>query len=326
MILDFTLLRAQSGHRLCWLPSCFSLGMLAKFSPPSSVQTAQLWPLALMTSTYFSGEHTANARITWWYKVRILSHRFHSQNSKSQKPAALRMYLSPKWVLSCVHPSNAWPRHWLECLIGIGFYPNICIAVLDYDFSWLHMLQTVCKNSISTTSLERAWIYGTGHKNAILELHWTTDGERVITASPDKTVRAWDTKTGEQVKKMTEHDNFVNSCCPLKQGAPLLVSGSDDGSAKVEVLGSSFLDRASYFFMAWENISAWSWQTELIPTREWIHVMTTSICCRGPLPWPALLKPQGLAGLGLATEKICGYNDRAVPSLLCGLFSCWRSG
>lgn len=73
----------------------------------------------------------------------------------------------------------------------------------------------------------------TGHKNAILELHWTTDGERVITASPDKTVRAWDTKTGEQVKKMTEHDNFVNSCCPLKQGPPLLVSGSDDGSAKV---------------------------------------------------------------------------------------------
>lgn len=74
-----------------------------------------------------------------------------------------------------------------------------------------------------------------GHKNAILELHWTTDGERVITASPDKTIRAWDSKTGEQVKKMTEHDNFVNSCCPLKQGPPLLVSGSDDGSAKVHL-------------------------------------------------------------------------------------------
>lgn len=72
-----------------------------------------------------------------------------------------------------------------------------------------------------------------GHKNAILELHWTTDGERVITASPDKTVRAWDTKTGEQVKKLTEHSNFVNSCCPLKQGPPLLVSGSDDATAKV---------------------------------------------------------------------------------------------
>ena len=36
-----------------------------------------------------------------------------------------------------------------------------------------------------------------------------------------------------QVKKMAEHDNFVNSCCPLRRGPPLLVSGSDDGTAKV---------------------------------------------------------------------------------------------
>ena len=36
-----------------------------------------------------------------------------------------------------------------------------------------------------------------------------------------------------QVKKMSEHDNFVNSCCPLKRGPPLLVSGSDDATAKV---------------------------------------------------------------------------------------------
>jgi len=72
-----------------------------------------------------------------------------------------------------------------------------------------------------------------GHKNAVLELHWTTDGERVITASPDKTVRAWDSKTGEQTKRCVEHSNHVNSCCPLKQGPPLFVSGSDDATAKV---------------------------------------------------------------------------------------------
>ncbi len=72
-----------------------------------------------------------------------------------------------------------------------------------------------------------------GHKNAVLELHWTSDGERIVSASPDKSVRAWDAVTGEQVKKMSEHDSFVNSCCPLKRGPPLLVSGSDDGTAKV---------------------------------------------------------------------------------------------
>ena len=35
-----------------------------------------------------------------------------------------------------------------------------------------------------------------------------------------------------QVKKMAEHDNFVNSCCVLRRGPPLIVSGSDDGTAK----------------------------------------------------------------------------------------------
>ena len=72
-----------------------------------------------------------------------------------------------------------------------------------------------------------------GHKNAILELHWTTDGERIVSASPDKTVRMWDVVAGEQVKKMTEHDNFVNSCHTLRRGPPLIVSGSDDGTVKV---------------------------------------------------------------------------------------------
>ena len=74
-----------------------------------------------------------------------------------------------------------------------------------------------------------------GHKNAVVELHWTSDGERVVTASPDKTVRAWDVASGQQVKKMAEHDSFVNSCCPLRRGPPLLVSGSDDGTAKVSM-------------------------------------------------------------------------------------------
>lgn len=45
-------------------------------------------------------------------------------------------------------------------------------------------------------------------------------------------VRAWDTTTGLQVKKMAEHDSFVNTCCPLRRGPPLVVSGSDDGTAK----------------------------------------------------------------------------------------------
>lgn len=66
-------------------------------------------------------------------------------------------------------------------------------------------------------------------------MHWSNDGETLLSASPDKTVRVWDTATGTQTKKMTEHDNFVNSCSPLRRGPPLLVSGSDDSHVKVDI-------------------------------------------------------------------------------------------
>lgn len=72
-----------------------------------------------------------------------------------------------------------------------------------------------------------------GHKNAILEVHWTADGDNLLTCSPDKTVRCWDAHRGEQVKKMQGHSAFVNSCSPAPRGAPLVVSGSDDGTAKL---------------------------------------------------------------------------------------------
>jgi Prp8 binding protein len=72
-----------------------------------------------------------------------------------------------------------------------------------------------------------------GHKNAVLDLQWTTNGTQIISASPDKTVRVWDVETGKQVKKMAEHSSFVNSCCPARKWPPLVVSGSDDGTAKL---------------------------------------------------------------------------------------------
>ncbi|GJP34273.1 hypothetical protein CLOM_g18720 [Closterium sp. NIES-68] len=72
-----------------------------------------------------------------------------------------------------------------------------------------------------------------GHKNVVLELHWAADGHSIVSASPDQTVRAWDVETGKQIKKMAEHSSFVNSCCPAPRGPPLIVSGSDDGTAKL---------------------------------------------------------------------------------------------
>ena len=70
-----------------------------------------------------------------------------------------------------------------------------------------------------------------GHKNAILDLHFTKD--RIYTASADKTVCIWDAEVGSRVRKWDAHNSFVNSCCPLREGEPLVVSGSDDGKTKL---------------------------------------------------------------------------------------------
>lgn len=72
-----------------------------------------------------------------------------------------------------------------------------------------------------------------GHKNAVTEVHWFQDGETLLTCSADKTVRAWNIEEGSQVKKLSEHSSFVNSVCPLRRGAQMFVSGSDDGGIKV---------------------------------------------------------------------------------------------
>ena len=40
-----------------------------------------------------------------------------------------------------------------------------------------------------------------GHKNAVLEVHWLPDGEHLISASADRTVRGWDAHSGQQVSQ-----------------------------------------------------------------------------------------------------------------------------
>ena len=72
-----------------------------------------------------------------------------------------------------------------------------------------------------------------GHKNAILDLRWTPDGASIVTASPDKTARRFDAETGAQTRQMRGHASHVNACDVAPGFAPLVVTGSDDGSCKL---------------------------------------------------------------------------------------------
>lgn len=72
-----------------------------------------------------------------------------------------------------------------------------------------------------------------GHKNAILRVAWAAGGDRVVTASADKTARAFDAATGAQVKRMADGGAIVNDVAATITGAPLILTGGDDGTPRV---------------------------------------------------------------------------------------------
>jgi Prp8 binding protein len=72
-----------------------------------------------------------------------------------------------------------------------------------------------------------------GHKGAIMELHFSTSGENIYTCSTDKFVSVWSVETGQRIRKMKGHTNFVNSVSNARRGLETLVSGSDDNTIKI---------------------------------------------------------------------------------------------
>lgn len=73
----------------------------------------------------------------------------------------------------------------------------------------------------------------TGHKGAIMELHFDPSGENIYTCSTDKFVSVWSVETGQRIRKMKGHQNFVNSVGNARRGLETLVSGSDDNTIKI---------------------------------------------------------------------------------------------
>jgi Prp8 binding protein len=72
-----------------------------------------------------------------------------------------------------------------------------------------------------------------GHSGAITELHWSPDGIHIYSSSTDKSVGVFDAQVGERVKRFKGHQSFVQSCHTVRRGPPLIVSGSDDSTAKL---------------------------------------------------------------------------------------------
>ena len=69
-----------------------------------------------------------------------------------------------------------------------------------------------------------------GHKGAILDLHWSRDSRVVFSASADTTLASWDLETGLRIRRHEGHEEIINCLGVSRRGEEVLVSGSDDGS------------------------------------------------------------------------------------------------
>lgn len=66
------------------------------------------------------------------------------------------------------------------------------------------------------------------HSHTILEVQFSMDGDRLFSCSADKTVIIWDSATGCRLKKLRNHQSYVNSIATSPSDPHLLVSVGDD--------------------------------------------------------------------------------------------------
>ena len=71
-----------------------------------------------------------------------------------------------------------------------------------------------------------------GHTDSVIDVGFSSDGQRIATAGMDRTVRLWDVATGKSLRILNGHTRTVTSVAFEPDGRRL-ASGSEDGTVKV---------------------------------------------------------------------------------------------
>ncbi|MCB8766055.1 hypothetical protein LJE19_19740 [Planktothrix agardhii 1809] len=79
-----------------------------------------------------------------------------------------------------------------------------------------------------------------GHTESVFGVSFSPDGQRLATASDDKTVKLWDSTTGKEIKTLTGHTNSVFGVSFSPDGK-LLATGSDDNTVRLWRLDFDYL-------------------------------------------------------------------------------------
>ncbi len=71
-----------------------------------------------------------------------------------------------------------------------------------------------------------------GHQGWVIDVAWSPDGQQIATCSEDRTVRVWDTTTGNELKKLKGHTGTVKAVAWSPDGTTL-ASGAEDKTVRL---------------------------------------------------------------------------------------------
>lgn len=149
----------------------------------------------------------------------------HKKQKMIDDPQSAALIVSgPLRTSSLLAPTMLLTGHEAE-VYAVRFNPNgQILATSSFDKNiFLWNVYGECENFMVLS----------GHNNAVLEIAWNNDGSQLYSASADKSGSIWDIETGRRIKRIKEHTSIVNSIACNRKGAPILLTGSDDGTAKL---------------------------------------------------------------------------------------------
>lgn len=95
--------------------------------------------------------------------------------------------------------------------------------------TWTREAEDALHRAVQASRVERTLF---GHTDAVIGVAYSGGGERVATASVDKTARVWDVATGRELVRLTGHTEEVNAAVFSPDGTRI-ATASDDHTAKL---------------------------------------------------------------------------------------------
>ncbi len=74
-----------------------------------------------------------------------------------------------------------------------------------------------------------------GHTDLVYSVVWSPDGNRLATASQDKTARLWEWSSGKEIKQFKDHSDAVTKVCFAPDGKSIFTSSQDHNVRRYDV-------------------------------------------------------------------------------------------